>query len=599
MQIRSLLVVIGLTLACCLGGRPAAAQTPGSLVGTPPFFGVPVGADGWTALNPQSDSLIVYVSASFGNDANAGTSPATPKRTLAAAYALLRDGMPDWMLLRAGDVWTEALPWWGKSGRSLQGPMVVASYGGGERPLLQTGVAPAFQTAAFAAVPRQHIVLADLHFLAHTNDGSGISAGVEVTNGVTDLLIENCLIERYPVNIAMQGIETRPSNIKIRRTVVADAISTSGRSTGMIFGHADDILVEECVLDHNGWSETVPGCGPTMFSHNLYINPDNTTGVVVRHSIVARGAASGIRSSGRLCEYNLLLQNPVAIVVGPDTQTVRYNVILDARDIDPADPRGLGIDGSIGQNVEISGNVLAHQRSGTGNTKGINIGGNYAGLLVHDNVVYDWVQAVNNQAPALALEGLPLGLVRVYNNQFQQPNGAIYQQINPVPFGMYAYSGNKYAAANNQPFIESVGWLSYAQWVLFSGETGSAMGALPYLDPNRTIETYMASLGGSPSLGAFMAEARRQSHANWRAAYTAQSVSQYIRAGFTLPVASGENCPADLNGDGIVSIADVITFMNFFAASNPRANCDLSTTTPILNANDFACFLNKLAQGCH
>ena len=418
---------------------------------------------------------------------------------------------------------------------------VRISSSSGERPLLKTGTSFGFQSAAFAGVPRRHIVLADLHLWAHTNNGSATVSGVDITNGLNDVLIENCYVEQYSVNISAQGIESRPTNIKIRRSVIANSLSTSGRSTGIILGHSDNVLIEECILDHNGWSETAAGCSPTIFSHNVYINPDNTTGVVVRGSIVARGAASGVRSTGQLCENNLFLQNPVAMALGPDTRIVRNNVVLDSRNIDSANPRGVGMDGTIGANVEIYGNILAHQVSGTGNTKGMSLGGAYSGLQLHDNIIYGWVQSVNNLAPAIALEGTPTTQVRVYNNHLQQSGGALYQQFNPVTASMYRYSGNKYfASSNNVPFLESPSWMTYNQWLSFSGETDSTYSAVSYPDPNRTIATYMTSIGGSPSLNAFLTEARRQSKSNWRAAYTADAVGAYIRGGFGVQVVNGQ-----------------------------------------------------------
>ncbi len=577
-----------------VGSPRAGAQL--SLVGTSQYPGLTVGADGWTVFTPASDTRTVYVSSSGGNDANSGLSAGAPKQTLAAASALMRDGYPDWMLLKAGDTWLETFPFWAKSGRSVTAPMLIGSYGAGERPLLKTGQATAFATAAYVSTARQHLVLTDLHFWAHTNDGTGGAMGVDITNGLNDVLIENCFVEQYPVNIGMQGIETRPTNMKIRRCVITNSLSTTGYSTGMIFGHADNILIEECVFDHNGWSEVYPNCAPTIFSHNCYINPDNTTGVSVRGCVVARGAASGIRSSGSLCENNLVLQNPIGLVVGPDTRVLRNNVILDSRNIG-ADPRGLGIDGTIGGDVEIYGNILAHQTSGTGNTKGMNLSGAYGGLRIHDNIVYNWVQSVNAFAPAVVLDGAPLKAVRVYNNQFQQAGGAIYQQSAPVIAAMYSYSGNRYyASGNSQPFLENPSWLTYAQWLGFSGETGSAWGALTYPDANRTIATYMTTQGGAPTLDAFMTQARRQARGNWRAAYTAGAVAAYVRAGFG--VQGGPACSADLNGDGALTVADINMFLNFFAARDPRANCDASTTVPVLNMLDFTCFLNAFATGC-
>jgi hypothetical protein len=43
---------------------------------------------------------------------------------------------------------------------------------------------------------------------------------------------------------------------------------------------------------------------------------------------------------------------------------------------------------------------------------------------------------------------------------------------------------------------------------------------------------------------------------------------------------------------------DFVCFLNRFAAGDSDANCDGSTTLPVLNANDFSCFLNAYAAGC-
>jgi hypothetical protein len=48
----------------------------------------------------------------------------------------------------------------------------------------------------------------------------------------------------------------------------------------------------------------------------------------------------------------------------------------------------------------------------------------------------------------------------------------------------------------------------------------------------------------------------------------------------------------------ILNANDFQCFLNRFAAANPSANCDGLTTPPILNANDFQCFLNAYATGC-
>ncbi len=48
----------------------------------------------------------------------------------------------------------------------------------------------------------------------------------------------------------------------------------------------------------------------------------------------------------------------------------------------------------------------------------------------------------------------------------------------------------------------------------------------------------------------------------------------------------------------ILNVNNFQCFLNLFAAQSPRANCDESTASPVLNINDFQCFLNKFATGC-
>jgi hypothetical protein len=48
----------------------------------------------------------------------------------------------------------------------------------------------------------------------------------------------------------------------------------------------------------------------------------------------------------------------------------------------------------------------------------------------------------------------------------------------------------------------------------------------------------------------------------------------------------------------ILNVNDFQCFLNKFAAGDSYANCDHSTVPPILNVNDFQCFLNQFAAGC-
>jgi trimeric autotransporter adhesin len=49
----------------------------------------------------------------------------------------------------------------------------------------------------------------------------------------------------------------------------------------------------------------------------------------------------------------------------------------------------------------------------------------------------------------------------------------------------------------------------------------------------------------------------------------------------------------------ILNIADFSCFLQKFASQDPYANCDESTTPPILTVADFSCFLQQFTAGCN
>jgi hypothetical protein len=65
--------------------------------------------------------------------------------------------------------------------------------------------------------------------------------------------------------------------------------------------------------------------------------------------------------------------------------------------------------------------------------------------------------------------------------------------------------------------------------------------------------------------------------------------------------ACGSRCFTNCDGSTIspiLNVNDFICFMNSYAAGQTYANCDFSTVPPILNVNDFVCFMNRYAAGC-
>jgi hypothetical protein len=72
--------------------------------------------------------------------------------------------------------------------------------------------------------------------------------------------------------------------------------------------------------------------------------------------------------------------------------------------------------------------------------------------------------------------------------------------------------------------------------------------------------------------------------------------------GFDFVATGPAPCYANCDGSTtapILNVADFTCFLQKYAAADPYANCDGSTTPPVLNVADFTCFLQKYAAGCN
>ena len=128
----------------------------------------------------------------------------------------------------------------------------------------------------------------------------------------------------------------------------------------------------------------------------------------------------------------------------------------------------------------------------------------------------------------------PYDSLTVENNLFQNPayDARIINHNGPLLAANF--SGNIYHS-NRDPsewFRVNGVYYGFDGWVALSGDTGAQAAQVSFVDPGRTLGSYHGSIGGSPTHEAFMAEARQQSKQNWRQAYTAQAVIEYIREGF-------------------------------------------------------------------
>jgi len=83
---------------------------------------------------------------------------------------------------------------------------------------------------------------------------------------------------------------------------------------------------------------------------------------------------------------------------------------------------------------------------------------------------------------------------------------------------------------------------------------------------------------------------------------TAQDPQYLYNASFAI-IGTPGSAPCYANCDNsttapILNVLDFNCFLNQFSAGASYANCDNSTTAPVLNVLDFNCFLNRFSAGC-
>jgi hypothetical protein len=140
---------------------------------------------------------------------------------------------------------------------------------------------------------------------------------------------------------------------------------------------------------------------------------------------------------------------------------------------------------------------------------------------------------------------------------------------------------------------------SAAELETLRGQTGSAGGFDGPSGPGYDLDWYTIDGGGATYLtgsGYMLGATAGQPDAGF------MSGGQFeLGGGFWYGVLAQASCYANCDNSTVPPILnanDFQCFLNAYAAGLAYANCDGSTVPPVLNANDFQCFLNAYAAGC-
>ncbi|TVQ33861.1 MAG: hypothetical protein EA376_01090 [Phycisphaeraceae bacterium] len=370
--------------------------------------------------------------------------------------------MGDHILLERGGVWNESLPRLNKSGRSLQYPLVIGAFGDGPRPIIIDNFP--IRTAN-SGNPLNHIAIVGLHLRAPDDwDGQGGDAvGVWVQRTGENLLIEDCLIEGFANNIAVQGMAIGGrKDLRLRRTILANPRRFDSGCTNIYIESTDGITIDQSAFI-NVMANELNG---SKVSHNVYIHEScGIDDVTVTDSIFYNARTNLTMRTGGRAEGNLLIRGGQGIAVAvsrTDEQNapaiVRGNVITHSRNHWDGQQLGIGIDLGRSSASLIDDNIIFHGTDG-GYHNGIIIQSSANDTLVSNNIIYGW--GAKNEAdwnPAFRIGGYT-GHLKVVNNTFIHTQSQ-WITMASVSLSNVIFQGNRYHTPRGMQAIldADAGW---------------------------------------------------------------------------------------------------------------------------------------------
>jgi hypothetical protein len=505
-------------------------------------------AAGWTvvtASEPSGEGTAhvgagtrkVYVSSS-GNNANPGTE-LLPKQTITAGFAALRDGSPDWLLLKKGDSWNEALSNPIKRGKSDTEPMLVSSYGTGARPLILMDNLSSFATfTATSSAPSpvaangNNICWIGLHFYDRTRDpdaaqfslarasAGGITALRHAATGWDLWLVEDCKFEYLSEAVKSSGNAPLPyarNQTIIRRNVFSRLYGGTTDGGGYISGEVGYTVtpetIEENVFYYCGWYDhaTLVSAGVgfrNKFNHDLYLekNPPGqpSYGALIRGNISIKPSAQWFKCAGYRAFDNLFISDttggfmsysPTNSLSAPPYYFIN-NVCLHKH--------------HMSDSYTIPGQG--------GAAPGILLTGPQTGSVVSNNVFAHHQVSQATASPQVRLDTNGLG----YPQNIEVTNNIFYKIS---PSAAYQVLGTATMIPDRSVSGDIV------------DVSGTNPGIFPF--PERTIKTYNTLLGGAAATIAdatdeFALFCLDRSKDDWSEELTAPYINDYFRVGFGL-----------------------------------------------------------------
>ncbi len=413
--------------------------------------------NGWTDFEAQPGALVVHVSET-GNDSADG-SVGAPKRTLAAGFAMLRNGQADWLLLKRGDSFTlNSTFQWNKSGpASGNGWMRMGAYGDENLPrpvLLSQGgcivVTPGYQSSAvISRVAFTDIYLSAADRIANSATTSQNINGIQLIatqwqgtgQPFSHFLVENCRISGFTFGLIC---ETDSSNVSIRRCIFDHIFAVNTQHSSAILASAQTFLLEDTLI-YQVMSPDIPGLGNNayaQFAHAAYIGAG-------ARNVTARG--------------NIIIKAPDGLMLRPGGEFTRNAWVHTANGSNIGQAWGVTPTPG-GVQVQVEDNLALNTLS-----RLMHLGNTASGVVRSNLLLQDQNGGGQTDLSLVPLNSTGSGVnIGVHNTTFADNlvSGSITWNGDPASFSGLVFSNNQ---ENIGPTTTSIA--AYLQSVSWSGST--------------------------------------------------------------------------------------------------------------------------------
>ncbi len=464
------------------GGASTGTGGSGGLITDPPIDGCSNVTSGWTEWAVGSGTTLYYVSSSLGSDDNDGLSESTPFATLGGAAEAIRAAagadrgeaavVDAHLLVRRGDTFDTGFGNFTIHGVSAERPFVVRPYGDESDP---------------------RPILTDELF--RTQGGGGVPT------------------EMTTAHVAFVGLHVYASQ---RDPDSPDFVGTAGQAAFSMLRPFDNLWLEDMLFE--SWPNLVvqPSPSGTNFTMRRCIVIDNYQDLNDGHSQgIYASNVNGLRFEENVFDHNGWNLD----AVGGDATMFNHNFYIQGDCSDPV----------LRENIIARGSSHGFQLRPHGLAENnLLIANAIAGFVAGDNPIAGMQQALRRNVMVHAGQhqfddgsdrGWGLDMFGIDTDLAVSPEltDNIAAHSGPVARFAFQYEDAVVASGN----------ITY-DW---NGESDPG----PFVDPERDIPSYHASLGGVATIEAFLAGARAQRRGHWCAEYTAAVVNDWIREGFAAP----------------------------------------------------------------